>query len=329
MRIKRDPYAVWISETMLQQTQVSAVKEAFEKWMHDFPTVKILAEASEENVLIHWQGLGYYSRAKNIHKTAKIIAQNGENFPETRKELEALPGIGAYTAGAILSLAFHQNESILDGNLVRIFARLNLFSFLPDAGKTEKKSFWDEARKWATIQNAFLTNEALMELGRKICKKSNPDCKNCPLQKICRAAIENRQEEFPVKKKMQYESWLGFALVVSDSHENFLLQNSPDSPFFKNQWTFPLFENADIFRENFPGIIENIIPPETIQHIAWGKSFEHSITRYKIRCRILQVQVKSRKDLSGEWISKKDISKKIVSSFGKKILSSLEFSSRI
>ncbi len=155
----RDPYAVWISETMLQQTQVSTVRDYFVKWMKRFPDIATLAKASEEEVFKYWQGLGYYSRARNILKTAKLIAESGTpkkgipKFPQTRKALEALPGIGAYTAGAILSLAYHQREAILDGNLVRIFSRLYALDFLPtdkgSAGKNPSEIYWNYAREMA------------------------------------------------------------------------------------------------------------------------------------------------------------------------------------
>lgn len=304
---------------MLQQTQVSAVQTAFKKWMQDFPDVLTLAKAKENDVLQHWQGLGYYSRAKNILRTAKILAENGGMFPQTRKELEQLPGIGAYTAGAILSLAFHLAEAILDGNLVRIFARLRLWDFLPAEGKKERDFYWDEAFRWAKADKAFLTNEALMELGRKICKRSNPDCENCPLQKICQAKQENRQNEFPKKKVVRYESWTGFALVVCDKNENFLLRVSPRSPFLKNQLMFPLFEYADAFRNRIPGIVESVIPWEKIDQCSWAGIVEHSITRYKIRCRVLKVQIKPNAGLDGIWVSASELFEKLPSSFAQKI----------
>ena len=192
----RDPYAVWISETMLQQTQVSTVRDYFTRWMKRFPDVATLAKASEEEVFKYWQGLGYYSRARNILKTAKILAERKE-FPRTRKELEALPGIGAYTAGAILSLAYHQHEAILDGNLVRIFSRLFTLDFLPTDSKDALKTYWDYARETADSPKAYMHNEALMELGRTVCKIKNPDCANCPLQGVCKAFAESRTAEFP------------------------------------------------------------------------------------------------------------------------------------
>ena len=181
----RDPYAVWISETMLQQTQVSTVREYFIRWMERFPDIQTLAAATEEDVFRYWQGLGYYSRARNILKTAKEIAtrqiQGHCSMPQTRKELEALPGIGAYTAGAILSLAYHQCEAILDGNLVRIFSRVYALDFLPTDSKESAEIYWDYAREVADFPKAYMHNEALMELGRTVCKVKNPDCKNCPL----------------------------------------------------------------------------------------------------------------------------------------------------
>lgn len=305
---------------MLQQTQVSAVQTAYKKWMQDFPTVQALARASEDDVLLHWQGLGYYSRARNIHKTAKQVVQNGGKFPSNRQDLEALPGIGAYTAGAILSLAFHQNEAILDGNLVRVFSRLSEWDFLPTKDKAAKDSYWEEAYNWANAGDAFLTNEALMELGRTVCKKTNPLCESCPIQKICKAFQNGRATAFPPQKQTRYVSWIGFALAICDSKGNFLLQSSPQSPFLKNQLTFPIFEYADAFKNIFPGIAENVISPENVKRFAFMGTVEHSITRYKIQCRVLCVEAKSHKGLPGSWISKQKLPQKIISSFAQKIV---------
>ena len=217
----RNPYAVWISETMLQQTQVSTVRGYFTRWMQRFPNIETLAKASEEEVFKYWQGLGYYSRARNILKTAQIVHHDKCNstLPDSRKELEELPGIGAYTAGAILSLAYHQREAILDGNLVRIFSRLYALDFLPIDKNVHRgchapckgarndisasEIYWDYAREVANSPKAYIHNEALMELGRTICKVKNPDCANCPLHSSCRAAQENRISEFPPSKSIR------------------------------------------------------------------------------------------------------------------------------
>ncbi len=306
---------------MLQQTQVSAIQKAFRQWMRDFPTVKSLACASEESVFEHWKGLGYYSRAANILRTARIIMgiYRG-HFPDSRHALEALPGIGAYTAGAILSLAFHRPEAILDGNLIRIFSRLYGWNFLPTDGASEKKIYWEKAKFWAKVRDAFLTNEALMELGRVVCKKANPDCKKCPFQAVCKAFLEKRQGEFPPRKKIRHESWTGFALVLFDSCGNILLQVSSESPFLKKQPMFPLFEYADNGREVFPGIAERIVPFENVKRFRFMGTVSHSITRYRIACRVLCAEVKEHCEIDGEWIPRERISQKIVTSLGHKIL---------
>ena len=253
----RDPYAVWISETMLQQTQGSTVRDYFIRWMDRFPNIETLAVATEEEVFKYWQGLGYYSRARNILKTAQKIyamdchasepeARNDvrkATMPQTRKKLEALPGIGAYTAGAILSLAYHQREAILDGNLVRIFSRLYALDFLPTDSKESAEKYWEHARQIADSPKAYMHNEALMELGRTVCKVKNPDCENCPLRSECRAALDNHTADFPPAKKHIQKDWHGTVLVIeSADHKIFAIHGG--QKFFKNQFTLPHFESA-------------------------------------------------------------------------------------
>lgn len=303
---------------MLQQTQVSAVKESFQKWMRDFPTVEILAKALDEDVLEHWRGLGYYSRARNIHKTAQEIVRLGK-FPKSREALEALPGIGAYTAGAILSFSFHFSEPILDGNLIRVFARLHRLNFLPTDGKSERDFFWNEARAWANADKAFLTNEALMELGRSVCKRSNPSCERCPISKFCEAFEHDLQERFPRKKSVAYTSWQGFAIVIFDADGKIFLPENCPRPFLKNQPGFPMIESAEA-RDVFPAAAEALIPFEFVEAFRYAGTIEHAITRYRIRCRILCVQSKSNLKIPGVWLSKEEISRKMVSSLSRKIL---------
>lgn len=194
----RNPYAVWISETMLQQTQVSTVKDYFIRWMNRFPDIATLAKATEEEVFKYWQGLGYYSRARNILKTAQI-AVNG--LPATRKELEALPGIGAYTAGAILSLAYHKPEAILDGNLVRIFSRFHALDFLPTENAKASETYWNFAKEVADSPKAYMHNEALMELGRTVCKIKNPECEN-----VLSAGIARHLPQVPQRNSRRQRS---------------------------------------------------------------------------------------------------------------------------
>ena len=285
----RDAYAVWISETMLQQTQVSTVRDYFVRWMKRFPDIQILAEASEEEVFKYWQGLGYYSRARNILKTAKIVAESKE-LPRTRKELETLPGIGAYTAGAILSLAYHQREAILDGNLVRIFSRLYALDFLPTDSKEALKTYWDYAREIADSPKAYVHNEALMELGRTVCKIKNPDCENCPFQGACKACAENRTAEFPPSKKHIQKEWHGTVLVI-ESADHKILAVHGGQKFFKNQFTLPHFELPRNATAGLPAPAEAYIDADQVIGVQSIGSFRHNITIHKIECDVLHIQL--------------------------------------
>lgn len=291
----RDPYAVWISETMLQQTQVSTVREYFVRWMKRFPDIKTLAAASEEEVFMYWQGLGYYSRARNILKTAKIVAER-KDFPRTRKELEALPGIGAYTAGAILSLAYHEREAILDGNLVRIFSRLYALDFLPTESKESSEAYWNYAREIADSPKAYMHNEALMELGRTVCKIKNPDCANCPLQESCRAAKENRTADFPPAKKHIQKDWHGTVLVI-ESADHKILAIHGGQKFFKNQFTLPHFESPRNATSGLPAQAEDYINADKVCAVKNIGKFKHNITVHKIECDVLHIRLNTKAPL--------------------------------
>jgi A/G-specific adenine glycosylase len=306
----RDPYAVWISETMLQQTQVSTVREYFIRWMERFPDVETLAAAEESEVFRYWQGLGYYSRARNILKTAKIINQrkmdgsrrlrlqddNKATMPATRKELEALPGIGAYTAGAILSLAYHQQEAILDGNLVRIFSRLYALDFLPTDkrdGKSASEIYWNYAREVAESPKAYMHNEALMELGRTVCKVKNPDCEHCPLNSNCKAFAENRVSEFPPAKTHIQKDWHGTILVI-ESADHKILAVHGGQKFFKNQFTLPHFESPRNATAGIPAQAEAYINADHVSAIENIGQIKHNITVHKIECDVLHIQISSK-----------------------------------
>ena len=307
----RDPYAVWISETMLQQTQVSTVRDYFTRWMKRFPDIETLASASEEEVFKYWQGLGYYSRARNILKTAKVVLQSSEtrymdplprdarsrmtlkkkaSLPDNRKELEALPGIGAYTAGAILSLAYHQREAILDGNLVRIFSRLYALDFLPTDSRDANEIYWSYARELADSPKAYLHNEALMELGRTVCKVKNPDCGKCPLRSSCRAALENRTADFPPSKKHTQKDWHGTVLVI-ESADHKILAVHGGQKFFKNQFTLPHFESPRNASAGLPAQAERYIDADKVKSVDSIGKFRHSITVHKMECDVLYVQL--------------------------------------
>ena len=324
--VPRDPYAVWISETMLQQTQVSTVKDYYTRWMHRFPDVKTLAKATEEEVFKYWQGLGYYSRARNILKTACIVAKAGGKFPQTRKELEALPGIGAYTAGAILSLALHKREAILDGNLVRIFSRFYTLDFLATdkfrdpEGKSASEIYWNYARSVADNPKAYMHNEALMELGRTVCKSKTPLCTSCPLAGGCRAYSEGRAEDFPPKKTRLQKEWHGTALVI-ESADGKILAVSTGQPFLRGQLALPHFEMQKNATAGIPEQAERYIDSDKVVSVKDCGSFRHGITVHKIECRVLHIKLKYKAAKNGfTWVSKDIANETFANSFSLKAL---------
>ena len=234
-----DPYAVWISEIMLQQTRVETVIPYFEKWMTLYPDVRTLANASEQDVLNVWEGLGYYSRARNLHKAAKITVEkfNGQ-LPRDLIELRSLPGIGRYTVGAIASMAFDMDEPTLDGNLRRVFARLFDVSEFADSASGEKK-LWGLAAQNLPKGKAGDYNQALMDLGATICLPKNPRCLLCPLMEICEACKNGTQEYRPVlKPKRVIPQYIHAAAVILQRGRVLLVQRPTDG-LLGGMWEFP------------------------------------------------------------------------------------------
>jgi A/G-specific adenine glycosylase len=238
-RGRTDPYAVWVSEIMLQQTRVETVISYFEKWMRLFPTVGGLAAASEQEVLNAWEGLGYYSRARNLHKAAKIVSEEYDgDLPHDLNELRKLPGVGRYTVGAIASIAFGMDEPTLDGNLRRVFARLFDISELADS-PTGEKILWKLAREHLPKGQAGDYNQALMDLGATICTPKNPRCLLCPLTEICEARANGTQEQRPVlkpKKEIPHHT-LAAGVILKDG--KVLLAKRPSKGLLGGMWEFP------------------------------------------------------------------------------------------
>ncbi|HBA98921.1 MAG TPA: A/G-specific adenine glycosylase, partial [Gammaproteobacteria bacterium] len=180
-------YHVWLSEIMLQQTQVSTVIDYFNNFIHHFPSLAILADASEDNVLAQWAGLGYYARARNLHKSAKIIMQDYQGvFPDIIEQVVALPGIGESTAGAILSISHNQNHAILDGNVKRVLSRYHQVKGHYGQAQTLKQ-LWVLAKQHTPNTRNNDYTQAIMDLGATLCTRSNPDCGRCPVQQGCQA----------------------------------------------------------------------------------------------------------------------------------------------
>lgn len=218
-RKSRDPYAILVSEVMLQQTRVETVIPYFLRFLTSFPSVEQLAAATEEDVLRHWAGLGYYRRARLLHSTAKaVVERHRSRFPDTVTELLALPGIGRYTAGALASIAFDKSEPLVDGNVARVIARV---STLP--GDTKQRAFvdraWQIAAEWVPATRAGDFNQALMELGATVCTPRDPRCSECPIAMECAAKRSERVAEFPTptSRSQPIAVRIASCIVESDS----------------------------------------------------------------------------------------------------------------
>ena len=232
-------YAVWVSEIMLQQTRVEAVIPYFERWMRLFPTVQVLASASEQAVLNAWEGLGYYSRARNLHKAAKIVVEeyHGE-IPRDLDELRKLPGIGRYTLGAIASIAFGMDVSALDGNIKRVYARIFDVD-LPVDSSAGENLLWKLADRHLPKGHAGDYNQALMDLGATICVPKNPRCLVCPVMRLCKARQNGTQNERPVKMPKKDVPHHVNAAAVIMQRGRVLLAQRPSQGLLGGMWEFP------------------------------------------------------------------------------------------
>ena len=235
----RSAYAVWVSEIMLQQTRVEAVIPYFEKWMRLFSTVQALANAPEHDVLNAWEGLGYYSRARNLHKAAKIVVDEyGGKIPRDLDELRKLPGIGRYTMGAIASIAFGMDVPALDGNIKRVYARIFDVEQPVDSLLGEK-ILWALAEENLPKGHAGDYNQALMDLGATICVPKNPRCLICPVMRLCKARQNGVQNERPVKTPKREVPHYVHAAAVIIERGRVLLAQRPSKGLLASMWEFP------------------------------------------------------------------------------------------
>ncbi|WP_415064150.1 A/G-specific adenine glycosylase [Bdellovibrio sp.] len=299
-RENKDPYRIWLSEVMLQQTTVIAVIPYFEKFLEKFPTVHALAEAPESEVLEAWAGLGYYSRARNLHKAAKALSTQG--FPKTAAELLELPGFGPYTSRAVASIAFGEKVGVLDGNVIRVLSRrygLKL-EWWNNQGRAILQNISDEL---ALLGQADVINQGLMELGATVCTPQKVTCILCPWASSCVAREKNAVEKLPLKKpRKDSEVWVWKPLVAIKDHKVALVKNDY-APFLKGQMIFP----GEIAKEkNKP------------------KDYDakHNITHHDIF-----IQITQRKSMSGkniEWVELKELKKVNPSSLLQKVLHKVE-----
>lgn len=233
------PYRVWVSEIMLQQTQVTTVIPYYERFMQRFPDVRALADAAEDDVLHHWSGLGYYARARNLQKAARIIRDEyaGE-FPAEFEAVASLPGIGRSTAGAILSLALNQRHAILDGNVKRVLSRHAGIEGWPGTSSVEK-ALWSCAEERTPSRRVANYNQAMMDLGATLCTRTRPACAICPVAGDCVARIENRQHELPGRKPRKETPLRRTEMLLLELNGAVLLEKRPPAGIWGGLWSFP------------------------------------------------------------------------------------------
>lgn len=236
-RRTKDPYKIWVSEIMLQQTGVEVVRGYYERFLQALPTVRHLAAAEEGAVLKLWEGLGYYSRARNMMRSAKIILQrHGGRFPETYKEIRTLPGVGDYTAGAVASICFGEPRSAVDGNVLRVFSRLLARNFQTPG---EKKRLADFVTALCPPRCPGDFNQSLMELGALVCTPARPNCPDCPVSSLCRAFREGRVGDFPARKRTTEKRREALTVLLLTRGEDIALRRRPAEGLLGGLWELP------------------------------------------------------------------------------------------
>lgn len=290
-RRTRDPYGIWVSEVMLQQTRVEVVEERWVRFLSRFPTVVDLARAAEEEVLAEWAGLGYYRRARSLHAAAQVVLEtHSGRFPTDPASVRALPGVGEYTTGAICSIAFGQPEALVDGNVERVFARL----FLVDeaaASPALKRASWDLARALVPERAAGDWNQALMELGATVCTPRAPRCEACPVATHCRALGHGRAAELPRPKARRPVVEVEVELALALRGEEVLVRQRPAGGRMGGLWELPTRE-VSWSGEAAPGIHEARWPEalaESGEVLADG--LRHSVTHHRIQGRVLEARL--------------------------------------
>lgn len=275
------PYRVWVSEIMLQQTQVATVIPYYNRFMLRFPDVVALANASEDDVLHHWSGLGYYARARNLQRSAQIVRDEYQGiFPENFDEVAALPGIGRSTAGAILSLACDQQHAILDGNVKRVLARHAAIEGWPGNANTLKR-LWALAESCLPDQRYGAYSQAMMDLGATVCTRSKPACNVCPVASDCVARIEARPAEFPGRKPKKALPERNVDMLLIEHGGRLLLEKRPPVGIWGGLWSLPEAENgADLLREQFGNVAFVELP-----------SLTHTFSHFRLHIRPLHAVV--------------------------------------
>jgi A/G-specific adenine glycosylase len=294
---RADPYHVWLSEIMLQQTTVQAVGRYYRDFLRRWPSVEDLAAAPQDEVLAAWAGLGYYARARNLHKAAKVVAEDlGGRFPETAEGLRKLPGIGAYTSGAIAAIAFDEREAAVDANAERVIARLFALEEPMPKAKVRLRAL---AQAMVPERRAGDFAQALMDLGASLCSPRRPNCKDCPWQHACLAHARGIEEELPRKaEKRERPLKRGAAFVVTDSEGAVLLVKRPEKGLLGGMLEPPMGP----WTERFPSKKEaSLQAPFAAEWTRRAGIVRHGFTHFELEIEVYVASVSRRAHADGAW----------------------------
>ncbi len=326
-RSTNDAYKIWLSEVIMQQTQVVQGTSYYHKFLENYPDIFSLAQASEQEVLKLWQGLGYYSRARNLHKTAKIVCElhNGI-FPNDYQTLKKLPGLGDYTCAAILSFAYNLSYPVLDGNVFRFISRLYAIDLPIDEAKN-RTVFMNVLNELIKNQNPTLFNNAMMEMGAMVCKFKNPECQNCPVQPNCLAFKNNLIEQLPVKSKKIKQRTRFFNYFYLLSNDGFLLEKRNQKDIWENLYQLPLFETSkEADKIDLQSFVNELFDIKNVDFFQFKEQFEHKLTHQTIKTKVWIIRNESKnlvKDSQYEIVDRDSYKNLPISTLIEKILLSL------
>ncbi len=312
-RRTKDPYRIWVAEIMLQQTQVATALSYYNRFVRRFPSVRSLARASLDDVLKAWEGLGYYGRARNFHRAAcMVVSRSGGKVPDTWEAFSSLPGVGRYTAGAVLSIAFGRRVPILDGNIIRLFSRLFRITENTDLNAT-RDGLWDMAASLLPEKNLRDFNEALMELGATVCQPRSPLCARCPLAGLCEAKRLSLQNELPVRTPRKPVPHFDVTAGVIRKGGRFLITKRPPKGLLGGLWEFP---GGKVEKgETLEACLKREIREELKISIRVGRplvSVRHAYTHFKItlhvfECRFIRGKIRLIGCDDAAWVTAADL----------------------
>ncbi|MBF7693182.1 A/G-specific adenine glycosylase [Acinetobacter pollinis] len=297
-QVSDNPYKVWVSEIMLQQTQVKTVLKYFDRFIERFPTVVALGEASWEEVAPYWAGLGYYARARNLHKAATQVVKNNKILPQTFEEWIALPGIGRSTAGALMSLGLRKYGVIMDGNVKRVLARF--FAIEDDLTKSiHEKEMWRLATSLCPTERNHDYTQAIMDLGATVCTPKKPLCLYCPMQKHCKAHQQGLENELPFKKTKKPVPIKYAKVLLLRSHNLWLWYQRPSTGLWGGLWSLPIYD-VPIQQEYRALSLPSVESTFEIKH-----SFTHFTWQLEVQVVSITPEQKEifAKNIGGEWIT--------------------------